>query len=144
MENNILVLSPTISIPLSEVEFTFVRSSGPGGQNVNKVSSKAVMRWSLAGSTDIPDEAKERFAALFPSYLTDDGEVILTGQRFRDAPKNREDCLEKLRSMLTSALKKPKKRIPTKPTRGSIERRLAGKSRLSEKKSRRRPVEPNE
>lgn len=136
-----LIISPNLSIPLSEVEFTYVRSSGPGGQNVNKVSSKAVLRWSLRKSSDVPEWAKERFAVLYPSYLTEEGEVVLTGQRFRDAPKNKEDCLEKLREMLAQSLKKPKRRIPTRPTRGSIERRLAGKSRLSEKKARRRPID---
>ncbi len=129
-----LRINSTISIPLSEITFTYVRSSGPGGQNVNKVASKAVARWNLRNSTVIPEDAKERFAVLFPSALTDAGEVVLTSQRFRDAPKNRDDCLEKLRVMLEKALFRPKKRIPTRPTQGSIQRRLESKARQSAKK----------
>lgn len=138
-----LEITPVFSIPMTEFELSYVRSSGPGGQNVNKVSSKAVLRWNLAASP-LPEEAKERFAALYPSYLTERGEVVLTGQRFRDAPKNRDDCLEKLRQMLRAALTKPKKRIPTKPTRGSIRRRLADKAKHAAKKELRRPPRRDE
>lgn len=138
-----LEITPVFSIPMTEFELSYVRSSGPGGQNVNKVSSKAVLRWNLAASP-LPEKAKERFAALYPSYLTERGEVVLTGQRFRDAPKNRDDCLEKLRQMLRAALTKPKKRIPTKPTRGSIRRRLADKAKHAAKKELRRPPRRDE
>ncbi len=133
-----LEITPAFSIPAAEIELTYVRSSGPGGQNVNKVSSKAVLRWNMASSC-LSDEARKRFAELFPSHVTEGGEVILTAQRFRDAPKNRDDCLEKLRRMARKALEKPKKRIPTKPTRGSIRRRLAEKAKHSVKKALRRP-----
>ena len=136
-----LEITPKISIPMAEIRFSYVRSAGPGGQNVNKVASKAVMRWNLTSSESIPDDAKERFSVLFPSYLTEAGDVILTAQRYRDAPKNRADCLEKLRSMLEKALKKPKKRIPTKPTRASIRRRLDNKAKTSEKKAGRRSIQ---
>lgn len=138
-----LEISPDFSIPMNEILFQFARSSGPGGQNVNKVSSKAILHWNLAESA-FPDDAKARFALLYPSYLTDSGDVVLMGQRFRDAPKNRDDCLEKLKKMLQNALKKPKERIPTKPTKGSIRRRLAGKARLSAKKQLRRPPKSEE
>ena len=131
-------ITPSLSIPMAEIEFSYVRSSGPGGQNVNKVSSKAVLRWNLPASP-LPDEAKERFRALYPSYISEKGDVILTGQRFRDAPKNRDDCLEKLRRMIGRSLEKPKKRIPTKPTLGSVRRRLAEKAKHSAKKELRRP-----
>ncbi|MBR2694453.1 MAG: aminoacyl-tRNA hydrolase [Thermoguttaceae bacterium] len=133
-----LEITPSLSIPTAEIEFTYVRSSGPGGQNVNKVSSKAVLRWNLAAS-ELPDEAKERFRGLYPSYVSEKGDVIVTGQRFRDAPKNRDDCLEKLRLMIAKSLEKPKKRIPTKPTRGSVRRRLVEKAKHSAKKELRRP-----
>ena len=144
VENNRLVVSADCSIPLDEVGFSFARSSGPGGQNVNKVSSKAVLRWSLLESGDVPEDAKKRFAEMFPSYLTEAGEVVLAGQRFRDAPKNKDDCLQKLRDMLSAALKRPKKRILTRPTKGSIRRRLASKARESAKKRLRGPVHPDD
>lgn len=133
-----LEITPSVSIPMAEIEFSYVRSSGPGGQNVNKVSSKAVLRWNLPASP-LPDEAKARFREFYPSYVSEKGDVILTGQRFRDAPKNRDDCLEKLREMILKSLEKPKKRIPTKPTRGSVRRRLAEKAKHSAKKELRRP-----
>ena len=133
-----LEITPVLSISMDEIELTYVRSSGPGGQNVNKVASKAVLRWNL-GASPLSDEAKGRFRRLYPSYVSEGGDVILTGQRFRDAPKNRDDCLEKLRQMILKALEKPKKRIPTKPTRGSIRRRLAAKAKHSAKKELRRP-----
>ena len=133
-----LEITPSFSIPMTEIEFSYSRSSGPGGQNVNKVSSKAQLRWNLAESS-LPEDARARFAELYPSYLTEKGEVVLTGQRFRDAPKNRDDCLEKLVRMLQIALRRPKKRIPTKPTQGSIRRRLEAKAKQSAKKELRRP-----
>ena len=136
--NSDLVISSHFTIPAEDILFRYVRSSGPGGQNVNKVSSKALLRWNLAASS-FPEEAKARFKELYPSYLTESGEIILTGQRFRDAPKNREDCLEKLTAMLRNALKKPKERIPTRPTKGSVRRRLAAKAIHSIKKELRKP-----
>ena len=123
------------SIPLDEIEFEFVRSSGPGGQNVNKVSSKARLRW-RPGERLAP-EVWTRFQRLYPSWTTEAGEVVVSSQKFRDAPKNKADCLEKLRAALEKAGRAPKKRIPTKPTRGSILRRLADKKRNSDKKKER-------
>jgi ribosome-associated protein len=123
------------SIPLAEMEFEFIRSSGPGGQNVNKVSSKARLRW-RPGERLAP-EVWERFQRLYPSWTTEAGDVVVSSQKFRDAPKNKADCLEKLRAALEKAGKAPKKRIPTKPTRGSILRRLADKKRNSDKKKER-------
>ncbi|MBQ6826405.1 MAG: aminoacyl-tRNA hydrolase [Thermoguttaceae bacterium] len=123
------------SIPLAEIEFEFVRSSGPGGQNVNKVSSKARLRW-RPGERLAP-EVWERFQRLYPSWTTEAGDVVVSSQKFRDAPKNKADCLEKLRAALEKAGRAPKKRIPTKPTRGSILRRLADKKRNSDKKKER-------
>jgi len=138
MDQNTLIVNEHVRIPLDEIEFSFVRSSGPGGQNVNKVSSKAVLRWKP--DRLIPAAPQERFKTLFPRCLTAEGEIILTSQRTRDALKNKADCLEKLRTMLLQALKEPKRRIPTRPTRGSIKRRLENKSRNSEKKQARKPI----
>ncbi|MCF0233481.1 MAG: aminoacyl-tRNA hydrolase [Thermoguttaceae bacterium] len=132
-ESGVLDVNGKISIPLSEIEFTFVRSSGPGGQNVNKVSSKARLRWRLT-SGRVDEETVARFKTLYPSWLTEDGDVVIYAQVSRDAPKNKAACLAKLRDALVKALARPKKRIATKPTRGSVERRLAAKRRVSEKK----------
>ena len=121
------------SIPLSEIEITYARSSGPGGQNVNKVSSKARLRWNL--NSGILDSAIiERFKTLYPSWVTASGEVVIASQISRDAPKNKDACLRKLKDAVLKASKTPKKRIPTKPTYGSMLRRLDSKKRLSANK----------
>lgn len=122
-----------VSIPLSEIKVSYARSSGPGGQNVNKTSSKAQIRWNLVGGRLAPDVV-ERFRKLYPSYVTEKNEVVISNQEFRDAPKNRQACFNKLCAAILAASKRPKKRIPTKPTPGSIERRLDAKKRLSAKK----------
>lgn len=134
MPSGQMELSNGLTLPESDLIFTFVRSSGPGGQNVNKVSSKAVLRWDMRASVSIPDVAKERFAKLYPFCVTNEGKVVLTCQKSRDAIKNRNYCLENLRNKLLTALQEPKKRIPTRPTKGSIKRRLEDKARHAEKK----------
>jgi len=135
-----LIVSPQIQIPDDELSFTYVRSSGPGGQNVNKVSSKAVMRWSLITSPSIPEEVRSRFLTKYQSRLTTEGELILTSQRFRDQQRNAEDCLEKLREMVLAAARKPTTRRPSKPTRASQKRRLdAKRSHSTKKRHRKRP-----
>ncbi|GHT16943.1 aminoacyl-tRNA hydrolase [Planctomycetales bacterium] len=129
-----------IQIPLAEIQFSYVRSSGPGGQNVNKVASKAVLRWNPVESRPLPDTVLQRFRTQFPRCVTGEGEIIITSQRTRDALKNKADCLEKLRTMILHVLKEPKRRIPTKPTKGSIKRRLETKAKNSQKKQNRRII----
>src|SRR4051812_8949583 len=85
-----------IAIPRREIQFSFVRSSGPGGQNVNKVASKAVLRWSVATSPSIPDHLRPRLIERLGRRINDRGELVLASQRYRDQSKNIEDCLEKL------------------------------------------------
>jgi ribosome-associated protein len=121
-------------LPELELTFEFARSSGPGGQNVNKVNSKAVLRWNLVASTWIHPEVKARFLERFGSRLTKAGEVLLTSDRFRDQARNVEDCREKLRELLAAVARPPKKRRPTKPTRGSQIRRREEKRRQGQKK----------
>lgn len=133
-----LEIDPNFIIPDSELEWTFVRSSGPGGQNVNKVASKAVLRWDAKRSGRLDQKTFERMSSLYPGRVTKEGEVVITSQRTRDALKNRNDCLEKLRSMILKSLERPKPRIKTKPTRGSIERRLDAKKRQARKKENRK------
>jgi ribosome-associated protein len=130
----LLVVTRRLTIPLDEFEFTFVRSSGPGGQNVNKVNSKAVLRWPALASPSLSAEVKERLAASFRSRLTTEGELVITSQRFRDQGRNIDDCLEKVREMLAAVAAAPKKRRPTRPSRGAKERRLESKRAVSEKK----------
>ena len=133
-----LQISTHIAIPEDELSFSFSRSSGPGGQNVNKVSSKATMRWQATASQALPVDVRGRFLAKYASQLTNDGEVVLYSQEFRDQPKNIQACREKLRTMIASVVVPPKKRRPTKPTKGSKVRRLNDKkSRAKIKEGRR-------
>jgi ribosome-associated protein len=121
-------------IPLREFEFTFARSSGPGGQNVNKVNSKAVMRWNVSATTSIPHPVRARFLTTFASRLTSAGELVISSDRFRDQGKNVDDCLKKVYDMIYEVGTPPKVRRKTKPSRGSKIRREKSKSAHSEKK----------
>lgn len=133
-----LIVTPKLQIPMREFTFTFVRSSGPGGQNVNKLSTKAVLRWPMRTSKSLPDAVRSRFLAKFGNKLTTDGDLLITSQRFRDAGRNTADCLQKLRRMLISVAEPPKQRRPTKPTKTSVRRRLDQKRRQSGRKLQRR------
>jgi ribosome-associated protein len=127
-------------IPLREIEIRFVRSSGAGGQNVNKVNSKAVLRWNVAASRALPGDRRQRFVTRFASRLTNDGEVVLTSDRYRDQGRNVADCLEKLRAMLDAVAEPPKPRRATRPSVGSVQRRLAVKRSVGVKKRSRSAV----
>lgn len=133
-----LEITPAWQIPLDEIEFTYCRSSGPGGQNVNKVSSKAVLRWGAMRSTHWLPGAQERFTQQFGSRLTKEGELVISSQTSRDQERNRADCLEKLRELLVAIAKPPKRRYATKPTKGSKQRRLNAKKNRSDVKNLRR------
>lgn len=130
-----------INIPWSEVEFTFARSSGPGGQNVNKVNSKAVLRWNIAKSawfTGLPEFLKSQALSRIQGQLNNEGEIIVMSDRFRDQIRNREDCCKKLLELIQAALHRPKTRKKTKPSKSSQRRVKENKSRHSEKKRLRR------
>ena len=133
-----MILTKNIQIPESEYHFTFARSGGPGGQNVNKVASKAVLHWDLAANLTLPGDVKERFSQQNRWRITTLGVLVLDSQRFRDQAKNVADCLEKLRAMLLRSRHVPKKRRPTKPSRSSKERRLQAKRHVSKQKAHRR------
>jgi ribosome-associated protein len=112
-----------------EVTETFIRASGPGGQNVNKVSSAVQLRFDVRGSPSLPEAVKHRLERLAGSRLTSDGVLVLTAQRFRDQPRNREDALERLLALIRQATEVPRRRRPTRPTLASKVRRLDGKTR---------------
>jgi len=128
----------SISIPREELRFTYVRSGGPGGQNVNKTATKAVMRWDVAGTPSLSDDVKARFLEKFANRLAGGGELILTSQRYRDQVRNTEDCIAKLQAMILQVAQPPVPRKKTKPSRAAARRRLEDKRRTSEKKQSRR------
>ncbi len=138
--DNVLIVGPRLSVPLNEIVFTFSRSGGPGGQNVNKVNSKAIMRWPIQTSTSIPDDVLARFQAKFGTRVTSEGDLIITSQRYRDQASNVDDCLQKLQDMLGEVLERPIMRRATKPTKSSQHQRVETKRENSLKKQHRRPV----
>jgi ribosome-associated protein len=133
-----LHVTDAIAIPDGELNWSYARSGGPGGQNVNKVSSKAVLRWNLRATTALPAHVKERLTALNRRRVTIEGELVLSSQRYRDQDRNRQDCLEKLAQLVREAAMLPKTRRATRPTRGSQTRRLAAKKHRSNRKASRR------
>src|SRR5579875_3874241 len=130
-----LHISDRLRIPADEFSWTFVRSSGPGGQNVNKVASKAVLRWNVVASPSLPEDVKARLQQQQHRRISASGDLLLSSQRYRDQERNRLDCLDKLAEMLRFAATVPKARRKTKPSRGARERRLAAKKRRSALKS---------
>jgi ribosome-associated protein len=133
-----LRVTPQINIPRHKIRISYSRSGGPGGQNVNKLNTKATLRWAVQSSPSVPEAVRNRFTAKYANKITVEGELVISSQRFREAGGNMTDCLEKLRRMLLSVAKPPKPRRATKPSRGSIERRLESKRHRSSCKSQRR------
>ena len=127
----------------SEIEESFVRASGPGGQNVNKVSSAVQLRFDLSGSRSLPENVRERLARLAGHRLTRDGVIVIIAQRYRTQERNREDALERLLTLIRRAAVPPAPRRPTKPSRAAKERRLQAKARRAATKERRR-AQPDE
>ena len=138
-----LKVDESITIPDDEFQWDFARSGGPGGQNVNKVNSKALLRWKPGESPSLPVPVRERLLRSIAHRLTGEGDLLITSQATRDQGRNVEDCLEKLRALVLAAARPPKPRRPTRPTRGSQLRRVEDKSRRSDVKRGRRRPEPD-
>ena len=122
-----LTISRTLSLPESELVERFLRADGPGGQHVNRTESAVELRFDVAHSPSLPDAVRERLLARRDRRLTDDGVLVIQGRRFRDQARNRDDVRERLAEIIRAVLVPPKKRVATRPTRASKERRLAGK-----------------
>lgn len=134
-------ITPRIALDEDELQESFIRASGAGGQNVNKVSSAVQLRFDARQSPNLPDPIRARLERLAGHLLTQDGVIIITAQRHRTQDRNRQDARERLAAMIEAAcVPPPPKRRPTRPTRGSKERRLEGKAnRSGVKRGRGRP-----
>jgi ribosome-associated protein len=133
-----LVINDTITLPAADLRWTAVRASGPGGQNVNKVSSKVELRFDLAHTTALPAFARARLRELAGSKVGTSGELLVTSQKTRDQTKNLEDARAKLADLVRRALERPTPRRPTRPSRARVRARLDDKRKQGEKKAARR------
>jgi len=134
MPADALTVGPDLAIPEAELVERFVRASGAGGQNVNKVSTAVELRFDIAGSPSLPEPLRARLLARRDRRLTDEGVLVIDAQRFRTQDRNRQDARERLAAFIAAGLSVPKRRIETKPTRASKQRRLQGKRERSEVK----------
>jgi ribosome-associated protein len=127
-------ISNKISIDDSEIELEFVRASGPGGQNVNKVSSSAQLRFDVKNSPSLPEEVRERLIKLAGNRITNEGVLVIEARQFRTQEENRKDALDRLAALVRQAAKKPKVRRPTKPSAEARRKRLEAKRQRGELK----------
>ena len=136
-------ITRTITIDESEIQEHFVRASGPGGQNVNKVATTVQLRFDVANSSSLPEEVRKRLISLAGNRITEDGILIIDARRFRTQGRNREDATNRLVELIRSAAQRPKIRHKTRPTLASKIRRLESKHRSADKRRARRPIDPS-
>jgi ribosome-associated protein len=129
-----LAVTATIAIPESELIERFTRADGPGGQHVNRTESAVELRFDVASSPSLPDEVRERLLSRRDRRMTDSGVLVIQARRFREQARNRDDARERLVEIIHAATLVAKKRVPSKPTRASKERRLAGKAQRGQTK----------
>ena len=137
-------ITRNIAIDESEIEEEFVRASGPGGQNVNKVATAVMLRFNAAGSPSLTDDVRERLRRVAGKRMTRDGVIVIHARRYRTQERNRRDALDRLVTLIRRATERPKPRRRTKPTGASREKRLQTKRRRSEAKRLRRRVSGSE
>lgn len=129
-----LTVTATIAIPDAELIERFMRADGPGGQHVNRTESAVELRFDVASSPSLPDDVRQRLLARRDRRMTDAGVLVIQARRFRDQARNRDDARDRLAAIILEGTRVEKKRLATKPTRASKERRLAGKAQRSQTK----------
>jgi ribosome-associated protein len=133
-----LIVTPSLTIPGTELQLSYARSAGPGGQNVNKVNTKAVLRWAAATTPSLPDDVRRRLLERYANRLNAEGELVIAADEHREQSRNISACYDRLRQMITSVLRPPRKRVKTRPSRAAVERRIEAKQRRSSTKEQRR------
>jgi len=143
MNDSIVHITNTVSISMSELRFRFARSSGPGGQHVNRSATQVELLFDVANSPSLNEMQRQRVLRKLRSRIDKEGTLHLVSQETRSQLRNREEVVERFQELMREALHVPKRRWPTRPTRAARERRLEEKRRRSEAKRSRRPVQPD-
>jgi ribosome-associated protein len=136
-----LEITPELTIPDTDLQWDFVRASGPGGQHVNKAATAVQLRFDLRQNSTLPQEVRERMQTLAANRINADGVLIIDARRFRSQDRNRQDALDRLKGLVIRAARKPKVRRRTRPSAAARERRLEKKHRRGARKESRRPVD---
>jgi ribosome-associated protein len=140
LEVQAMWVADNVTIDEKEIEFVFVRASGPGGQNVNKVATAAQLRFNIRNASGLPEDVRQRMMCLAGNRVTNDGVLVIDARRFRTQARNRQDALDRLVALVRKAAVSPKRRRKTRPLAASRERRLEDKRRRSKAKETRRGV----